>query len=531
MPGSGKPYFDRDDTLERIEQIAEKQKVVVYAGSGVSIDKTNLTWSGLVDKLMASRVQNHVVHEVIKPASPLEAASIVKQMYEDEFGANNANGEIIGDLRRILYPGQLWRQAEFPQAVMKLIAELNDSGVDYHVLTTNYDDFLEKQQRLLDADREDRGRDRLPLSTTTIDYDVDLTDRDAFDAQVRRFARCDHDAAAGPRGHRLVHLHGYVPQDPTVTVGSVTLSEVDYAESYRLSAAVLEALLREHSLLIVGSSLTDPPLLNALARTRNEAADNRLLRLAVMPMQAFELPAEDSDTVAAAVQKNIGDRMAHFRVKVTFPDFYAQATQFMTETRIAVAEHRAGRRYKGSAVQHGRRLRSWWETWSETRSENWGAANQRCHERLRDHLKNLQERFELTNEPMKLELWIRWEPQTNHRQFKLWAASTGTWWNKDSMRVSDIVSPLNGLPPALATFCRGRPEIKEPPGDRWRTHLCVPVCTGERDGQELPVAVISLASMDSATRIRQNQAASVSDITEALARIGSELVSADPFGS
>ena len=48
------PYLAHTDTIDQIEEIAGKNALVIYAGSGVSIDKTGLNWSALVSSMMAT---------------------------------------------------------------------------------------------------------------------------------------------------------------------------------------------------------------------------------------------------------------------------------------------------------------------------------------------------------------------------------------------------------------------------------------------------------------------------------------------
>lgn len=512
MPNGGGPYLERADTIEHIEQLAAQDRVIIYAGSGVSIDKTGMNWPTLVQSLM-----DRVGDLELQTFSPLESASIVKQLLLKEYGEERINSKLAEELRRLLYPSQMWRQAELPHAVMRLIAELHSQGRDYHVFTTNYDDFLERQKVLLDVRSQEEQGVALALESVALDYDVDISDKADLRAQVDRYTSCD------PARRLLVHLHGYVPQDPAYGATFVTFSEVDYARSYRLSAEVLEQVLREHSMLVIGSSLTDPPLLNALAKTAEDAKARGLTRLAIMPLQGLWVPLDDEKRTAAMC-KNIHDRMEHFEVEVTFPDFYAQTAQLLTEIRVAARERREGRTYAGSAAEHRIRLARWWSAWREERAGDWASANHRDHETLLARLRKLQKDFKVSRETMKLEVWIRWEPGPASRALKLWASSTGTWPDERSMPMATIGN--NSQYVSVQTFCLGRPGVHVTATDRWRTYLSVPIWIGD-----LPVAVISLASMEEETRIDRKEAARISNMVEELATIGKELVSGGRPGS
>jgi NAD-dependent SIR2 family protein deacetylase len=511
VPNGNGPYLERADTIEHIEQIAAQDRIIIYAGSGVSIDKTGMNWPTLVQSLM-----DRVGDPELQTFSPLESASIVKQLLLKEYGDERINGKLADELRRLLYPSQMWRQAELPHAVMRLIAELHNQGRDYHVFTTNYDDFLERQKVLLDAQSREKQGGALALESVALDYNVDIRDRADLCEQVEKYTSCE------PDRRLLVHLHGYVPQDPADRATFVTFSEVDYARSYRLSAEVLEQVLREHSMLVIGSSLTDPPLLNALAKTAEDAKERQLTRLAIMPLQGLRVPLEDEKRTAAMC-KNVNDRMEHFEVEVTFPDFYSQTAQLLTEIRVAARERRDGRRYVGSPAEHRNRLHQWWSEWKRDRCGDWAAANARDHEVLLARLQTLQKAFKVARETMKLEIWIRWEPAPANRTLKLWASSTGTWPDERSMPTATIGN--NSQYVSVQTFCLGRPGVHVTKTDRWRTYLSVPIWVGAEQSQDLPVAVLSLASMEEETRIDRKEAARISNMVEELTTIGKELVS------
>ncbi len=514
----GEPYLERPETIEHIEGIAGQRRIIIYAGSGVSIDKTGLSWPTLVTKMM----EHQLGGLELQTFSPLESASIVKQLLLKEYGEERINGKLADELRRLLYPSQLWRQAELPHAVMRLIAELHSQDRDYHVFTTNYDDFLERQKVIIDAQSMEKQGSALALESVALDYAVDISEKDHLLREVDRYTSCD------PGRRLLVHLHGYVPQDFAAPATFVTFSEVDYARSYRLSAQVLERVLRDHSMLIIGSSLTDPPLLNALARTAEDAKRQQLSRLAIMPLQGLRVPLDDERRITAMC-KNIHDRMEHFEVEVTFPDFYSQTAQLLTEIRVAARELRMGNPYKGSPAEHRNRLDQWWRDWQESRSGDWTAANLRDHETLLVRLRELQRKFRLSREMMKLEIWVRWQPGPGGRLLKLWASSTGTWPDERSMATAPIGN--NSRYVSVQTFCLGRPGVHATVDDRWRTYLSVPIRVGTEQGRELPVAVISLASMEEETRIDRKEAARISNMVEELARIGAELVSGARPGS
>jgi hypothetical protein len=77
---------------------------------------------------------------------------------------------------------------------------------------------------------------------------------------------------------------------------------------------------------------------------------------------------------------------------------------------------------------------------------------------------------------------------------------------------------------SVETFCHGRPGIHPRPDDRWRTYLSVPVRIGTTQNRDVPVAVISLASMEKDTQISREYTSTMSNIVEALVTMGTRMV-------
>jgi hypothetical protein len=506
------PYLAHTDTIDQIEEIAGKNALVIYAGSGVSIDKTGLNWSALVSSMMRNQLRDSQALEYFETLNPLEAASVVKQSYIREFGDDEVNRKLVAELRRVLYPGQLLRRAQLPDAIVRLVAELDDQKHDVHVVTTNYDDFLERHLDWLETPGPKSGKPILePLA---LDFSKDLISRKAMEDEVSLYTDCD------PAKRKLLHLHGYVPEDAGTQATFVTFSEVDYARAYRLSAEVLGKLLRSHSMLIIGSGLSDPPLLSALARTAEDARKKQLTRLAVVPLQGLQAGPNNNGRIDE-VCRNIVGRMNHFEVEVTFPDFYSQTAELITEIRIAAREMHENRGYRGTAAEHHQRLIAWWQDWHDRRHQDWARSNERDHRTLRTELEELQKTFKL-REQLKLEIWIRWKPDQDPRLLKLWASSTGTWLREDTMPVAEISNQSKYV--SVESFCQGRPGIHPRPDDRWRTYLSVPVRFGTGQDPDVPVAVITLATLEKETRISREYTSTVSKFVDALVTIGRRLV-------
>ena len=140
--------------------------------------------------------------------------------------------------------------------------------------------------------------------------------------------------------------------------------------------------------------------------------------------------------------------------------------------------------------------------------------------------------FGLEDETLKLEMWIRWDPD-HGRQLWLWASSTGSWPAMDSVRRAEIEADSRHV--SVQAYCLGRPEIYRAAdrNDRWRPYLCVPIRVGGR-GEELPVGVISMASMEPVDRskINESNGEGLTGVVERMAQAGVRLATpAAPEGT
>jgi SIR2-like protein len=472
MPSSGAPYFEQDNTLDFIESVAQQRSLVIYVGAGVSIDRTGLQWEHLIDKLMARKVANDKVREQLRSDSPLQTASIVKQLYINEAkDLKAANTQIVRDVHSCLYTEQ-WRRADIARSVMKLVVALRERNRVCYVVTTNYDDCLQQELRTLNVERGRRREKKLTLKTFVSKAEVAI---DRIDDEVARLIGPD----------RIVHIHGYVPESDTRVPRRVTVSEVDYAKAYPLSSRFLEQLFKDNSVLVLGSSLTDPPLLNALATTANTGGRKRA-RFAVMPIQGFSLPLD----LQKDIRENVASRMKHFDVQVTFPDYYAEVSQFVTEVRIRAGQNGSPGPLRESPKRHGARLRDWWSAWENRRKSDWARANDDDHKLLRSCVDRAKSGLQSQVRDVEIEIWVRWKPDEHGTRLRLWASSKAAWPDVDA-RTAKVVNRSEYL--SVKTFTHGRVEIHPPEARRPRRYLSVPIRSFESRQEELPTAVISFA--------------------------------------
>ncbi|HEY3753613.1 MAG TPA: SIR2 family protein [Pseudonocardiaceae bacterium] len=510
---STQPFFYQSGVSETVERLASQDSLVIYAGAGVSIDRTGLSWAGLVDALLKPHMEQYDDDRdglqraaIMHANTPVQAASVVSEKYAAHSG-EEWRAEVVDRLRTLLYVTRYWQRGELISAIVRLAAAFSALDRKFYIVTTNYDEFVQREvEKLVQSNGIE-----LNLATSVVDH-----------------SRQDEDFLAHTAPYQVVHLHGHVPKSGSNGSQDIILSETDYMRSQPLSSKILKALFDKRSVLILGSSLTDQPLLEALAATRS-TKPGAPPRVAVTALQSLDLPG-DTDKIIDVVQDSIRLRMRQFDTEVVFPDFYCQIPQLLNELVVRATS-------ASTPVGYARRIEKWWSAWWRIRWVQQRQVQQFDHEYLERCLPRIRQILGSTDEVLKLETWIRWEPGRQSRQLRLWASSTGTAPDIKTMRCAEIEA--NSPNASVRAFCLGRPEIYPTSGDdsagllsdRWQTYLCVPVRI-VADGGELPIAVVSLGTMNpkAKSKINEGNGAALQQVVGQMLEIGQNVATVDRTG-
>lgn len=508
---SEQPFFAKVETREAIVALANEQRLVVYAGAGVTIDRSDADWGGLVSGLLEPFVPDATVRaQLLDQHGAARAASIATQIYFDNHG-ENARDRMVDVLRVLLYASGSWREGTLARNIAHLLLAWNHRPISITrsaaaacIVTPNYDDYIVAE---LLAMRNERLRDATLDSAVPrlrVLYPTDLDPLDgghvrpppiSFWVEGRRYPR---------RGEiACVHLHGLIPgtYDSTVarqmklTPRFPVVGEEDYFLTEEASTLTLRGLLERNSLLIVGASMTDAPLLKALLATKDAAIRSNLKRYVLLCTQNWPQTGEPE-----SLKRLTSERLKHLGVIAVFPDYYGQVAQFVQEIAICVSSLGDPQEYclAKAPSRYGQRLLRWWKEWSALRDGREQERQEDVHGLLRDMLHDVivPKTGASSAETFKLELWTRWQP-SSIRSLRLWASSTGPWIDEQTMREGRIKSGSPYL--SVEAFCNGRPTPKflrddEDPESRWRTYISTPVSHLDEYGA-VPVGVITLASM------------------------------------
>lgn len=393
-------------------------------------------------------------------------------------------------------------------------------------MTTNYDTYLEDillQERLrnlddlgalLDAevssDSAEAARSHNPRLTVWVH---DMADPKAEVLPEERSVDADADAEPSSVEVHLHYLHGRVPEEGAAD-GYIVLSEYDYAATRTATISTLRKLLTgDTAVLVLGASLTDPPLVDALALTRHEKSANEpsrpTSRFVLMPRDSFHRYDGVNDvTVANRLIEHLATRCEHLDTALLVPDFRYQTAQFLDElVYCALLANAEDYLSDETRRRYGLRLVDWWHDWHLDPKHAPGEV----YRELCNGYSILMQLIEsLTpyrygdakedREFFRLEFWVREDPR-HRRRLAMWADTGGPTFDLTSMKRSELaVCSTNA---SVRAFCEGRPQHLDvielggsaPSEDsRWQSYVAVPIYIPLSSAIGTPLGVITLAS-------------------------------------
>ena len=384
------------------------------------------------------------------------------------------------------------------RSVVALAFALKRANVDVEVLTTNYDSTISK---------EDERR-------KVISYFTDYFEGSDYEFAVyrSRSSAGKEDASHIP----LVYLNGVGPQKGGGHRDAPVVGEADFflpgmaapdvaPEYKRWREGHMMRALEERTCLFVGSSLSDPDVLRALALTKG-----RKPRYAIVLAPDREgrpggesrlaLSAEDPETsqVSRAIARDlVCQRYLHLGVQPIMVDHPYQVPQLLTEMALRKLEpkyeryrHRLDRWWGLMAPKMGfetdglpsaQRPRQEQESWREMLSQLKSEVRQQCE--TGEHPER---------EQVMLEVWVH---NPKEHQLFLWATSESLWLHNDTAHECGIEEEGSRFG-AQGVFRSGRSHgaLIRPQRGRWEYHISIPLTLHGHQWHHLPVGAVSVLS-------------------------------------
>lgn len=493
---SDTPYFHAEGPRSIITSLAAAQRLVLYCGAGVTIDRTSLGWSDLVRRVFTRDVAEKwypTAEEIELLAasqdSPRAASSLYAYVHDQESTDEAVQTFLTPRLAQALYNANSWQEGRLTRNVARLSLYAAAKGISVTVFTTNYDTYIEQAMNEVRKEMEASSTTPLPgLSVSVVGTQEPLVEMSSTDAATTV---------------ELVYLHGRV-RNGGGHDGHLVLTEADYSKTNKLVQGVLRAALDvdRTGALVLGSSLTDAPLLDALLETVRRSD-----RFALVPIESFGY-TKHSPSLAARLTEHARRRGDTFNLKISCPDFKFQVAQFCSELLLAIL-HADGPQCAladETNLRYGLRLVEWWDLWQERGGADPEESLWRSLEGLKKQIlviiagkSTSADRYAARDERFRVELWVRRDP-VNSRSLVLWGTSEGPVRDRDTLREYPLrLSPSNA---SVAAFIEGRPlhiDVSELPSastdGRWHSFLSVPIfVTTPGSTSAVPVGTVTIAS-------------------------------------
>ncbi|MGB4758429.1 MAG: SIR2 family protein [Candidatus Saccharimonadales bacterium] len=514
-------FFHQPSTRECLQVLASAKSLVIYCGAGVSIDRTGMGWGQLLTSVFSPDPSSHDSYPTVaelemlrEHEDPVRLASVVVQYGLSQFASAEAlKNHIVPLLQNRLYKANAWQAGRLMRTICRLAIFSALLGKNVHIVTTNYDTYLEHAYQ--DETRRIRkviSADKLPIPTTSA-----LDNLPQLVVQVLKDDLTDERTINPPTSSvasvYLHYLHGRVHQEGSGD-GPIILSEHDYAMSRSATIATLKRLLgSEPALILIGASLADPPLVDALALTRRSmtsTADRVPLRFALMPRATFSVYEDSGRQMSSRLIQHLGMRCEHMDVRLIVPDFRFQTAQFLEElVYCSMLGDPQNYLQESERRRYGLRLVDWWEAWTQrTVATDPYQMHRQLHNgyevlsRLIQALAPHQYGTNLPKENFRLELWVREDPAT-HRCLTLWAHTGGPILDRQTLKRAQLETISTNA--SVRAFNEGRPQhidsseldAENRANPQWRSYLSIPIYVPLREDIGTPVGSITLASTSS----------------------------------
>lgn len=325
-----------------IEQLqSDGAELAVVAGAGVSAESGLPTWEGLV----ANIADNCLSAQQVQMISILEQDNIERRA-SMTFAMARIHDESERRSEHIRNALILRPHRPEPGPLAQAIARLSYTmKTPTKLLTTNYDDLIE------------RAIDRSIGREVSTSYSIQGRKAAGRARRERTFA--DWESLSGVRLCRAVlHLHGKIPlsdsdDDPELPLTPIVLTETDYlSHGPRVVDAIVSAL-RGRVAIFFGMSMTDPNLLAALRKCKDDGIEGeRYLVTAPVLRHAQFTPLQCAQTareVAVFLEQAYGLRPILVKT-------YAQVAQVAVECALAVDQRKRYLLTGDSSLRYGRRV-------------------------------------------------------------------------------------------------------------------------------------------------------------------------------
>ena len=543
---------DTEDSLRKLYlSVADSNHIVIYCGSGVIKNKIGgVSRDSLVTLVAQKTMLGFAKQYGFKKVSAACTNFFTSKDHTPEFKATIAasyaekkdkDNTIVSSIGETLYRDS-WSEGRLLSELAKFVIKLSvDFKKSVSIVTSNYDTFIEdsiiKELYIPYAKKEEEEEKGKTSTKDFKDFDVDLRLVGYAYGEGDKGVPCyDYAFARNEKLPKIEihHLHGRICSMVSsyalnnlasnkdvdkegaglfIRSGKLVFSEEDYEESHDRSLEVLTNLFSQGTTIIVGSSLTDTPLVRSLLKIKSKSEEQHgknggKIVSSRRAVYAFMKCGIDG------YEKFQLERAEALGIEPLFYEFHDEIPEvFSNLTALLVRGNKDGS--YSEVLPYDQALREW----------------VRLAIRLTNHQKQFRElvesgyemsaklardviieRYARKDELLKIECWfLDLEGDVSKKVLRVWTNSVGPTFATD-LRRSEAVSSLNAEKVAsVQAFCEGAPKIipidqlklglvklkddKNISATRWKSFMSVPIVIPfEEYDVDVTVGVVTLAS-------------------------------------
>ena len=505
-------FFQKGKTKEALRDLAKSEKILIYCGAGVTYDLTNLGWDDLIKEVFKEsyKGEKREANEKEKPILTIlnsvsldvkYKASIVMAHLEKKERENSGNNgprkekDIITEkLQEILYKKRGWGRGNLLSNIVRLSMLFAKIGREVEIVTTNYDVYLLQEFKSFIERRKRQDPKRKISGIKLKNLCEDNTEK------THNYI----DETNGGGYIAVTFLHGRVDfRDEKINFpsGSIVFSEYSYAATRKASLNYLVKQLEEKTLLCLGSSLNDEPLIHALSAMKKKYGEEKKhYALVTLPLPLVAKKGDDQES--SGLHEALISRGENIGLIILDPACFRHIAQFIeelinvTKMQYACDKQDIDDTTLDNMIQEFNfyeQLRKWHSLWEKIQtSETFDELNYQILANFLDLIKNKFKPLG-TGEILKLEAWVRTDPDDYipddadkekvypYRGLSMVSNSIGPVRKRECWRRE----PLQRYSPiaAIRAFNDGKASLMgltsnlgfEERASRWNSFLCVPI--------------------------------------------------------
>lgn len=542
---------DTEDSLRKLyRSVADSNHIVIYCGSGVIKNRIGgVSRDSLVTLVAQKTMLGFAKQYGFKKVSAACTNFFTSKDHTPEFKATIAasyaekkdkDNTIVSSIGETLYRDS-WSEGRLLSELAKFVIKLSvDFKKSVSIVTSNYDTFIEDSiiKELYLPYAEEKKEEKTSTKDFK-DFGVDLRLVGYAYGEGDKGGPCyDYAFARNEKLSKIEihHLHGRIcsknysyalgdlfkedkdakkegadlrKSDKFIRSGKLVFSEEDYEESHDRSLKVLTKLFSQGTTIIVGSSLTDTPLVRSILKIKSESEEQHgknggkivSSRRAVYAFMKYGIDGYEKFQL---------ERAEALGIEPLFYEFHDEILEvFSNLTALLVRGNKDGS--YSEVLPYDQALREWVRL--ANHQKQFRKLVEDGYEMSAKLARDIViEKYARKGELLKIECWfLDLEGDVSKKVLRVWTNSVGPTFATDLRRTEAVDSSNVEKVASVQAFCEGAPKIipidqlklglvklkddKNISATRWKSFMSVPIVIPfEEYGVDVTVGVVTLAS-------------------------------------